>query len=213
LNGGHALSYPPVRNLMAALQHDTDSLWRCEGLDREDALYRLCANYDCQNVCNWAVPEGDPQPLCRACRLTHVIPDLSQPGNVTAWYRLEVAKRRLVYTLLGLGLPVLEKKEPNDAGVEFQFLQDSPSGDGKRIVTGHDNGLITINIAEADDVQREQQRQLHNEPYRTVLGHFRHEIGHYYWDRLIKDSPQLDPFRQRFGDERADYQQAVQQHY
>jgi hypothetical protein len=216
LNCDHALAYLPDGNLMAAVQQGTDGLWRCEGPQgpggREQA-YRLCANYERQNVCNWAVPQSDPQPLCRACRLTHMIPDLSQPGNVTAWYRLETAKRRLVYTLLGLGLPVLEKKEPYDAGVEFQFLHDSPSGDGQRVLTGHDNGLITINIAEADDVRREQQRQLQNEPYRTVLGHFRHEIGHYYWDRLIKDSPRLEPFRALFGDERWDYQQALQRHY
>jgi len=199
LNCAHALAYLPDRNLMGAIE--------------KEPAYRLCANYDKQNVCNWAVPQSDEQPLCRACRLTRVIPDLSQPGNAAAWYRLEVAKRRLVYTLLGLQLPVFEKQEPNDAGLEFQFLQDSPTGDGQRVLTGHDNGLITINIAEADDVRREEQRRMQNEPYRTVLGHFRHEIGHYYWDRLIKDSPQLQPFRQLFGDERADYQQALQRHY
>jgi hypothetical protein len=145
--------------------------------------------------------------------LTHVIPDLSQPGNAVAWYRLEVAKRRLVYTLLGLGLPVIAKKAPNDGGVEFQFLADSPSGDCRRVLTGHDNGLITINVAEADDVQREQQRQQQNEQYRTLLGHFRHEIGHYYWDRLIQGGPRLEAFRKLFGDEQADYQQALQHHY
>jgi len=199
LNCGHALAYLPDRNLMGAIE--------------KEQAYRLCANYDKQNVCNWAVPQEDEHSLCRACRLTRVIPDLSQPGNATAWYRLEVAKRRLVYTLLGLKLPVFEKKEPHDAGLEFQFLQDSPSGDGQRVLTGHDNGLITINIAEADDVQREQQRRMQNEPYRTVLGHFRHEIGHYYWDRLIKDSPRLEAFRGLFGNEETDYQQALQHHY
>jgi hypothetical protein len=213
LNCEHALAYLPDRKLVAALEQGTDGLWRPEGSGAEAEAYRLCANYDQQNVCNWAVPQNDPQPLCRACRLTRVIPDLSQPGNATRWYRLEVAKRRLVYTLLGLGLPVLEKKEPNDPGLEFQFLQDSSDGESQRVLTGHDNGLITINIAEADDVQREQQRQLQNEPYRTVLGHFRHEIGHYYWDRLINDGPRLEPFRRLFGDERADYQQALQRHY
>src|SRR4051794_39077910 len=102
LNCGHSLAYLPDHNVMAAVQ--------------PDQAYRLCANYDRENVCNWAVPQDDPESLCRACRLTHVIPDLSQPGNATAWYRLEVAKRRLVYTLLGLGLPVVGKKEPNDSG-------------------------------------------------------------------------------------------------
>src|SRR3984893_6197581 len=179
LNCGHSLAYLPDRNLMAAVQQGEDGLWRDEGPGGQDQAYRLCANYDRENVCNWAVPQSDPETLCRACRLTHVIPDLSQPGNVAAWYRLEVAKRRLVYTLLGLGLPVVGKKEPNDSGVEFHFLEDSVSGDGRRVLTGHDYGLITINVAEADDVRREQQRQLQNEQYRTLLGHFRHEIGHY----------------------------------
>jgi hypothetical protein len=142
-----------------------------------------------------------------------VIPDLSHPGNATAWYRLEVAKRRLVYTLLLLRLPVIRKKAPGDSGVEFQFLQDSACGDGQRVLTGHDNGLITINVAEADDVRREEQRQQQNEQYRTLLGHFRHEIGHYYWDRLIQGGPRLEAFRQLFGDERADYQQSLQRHY
>jgi hypothetical protein len=213
LSCGHALAYLPDRNLMGAIEQSGESSWRFEGPGGEEQAYRLCANYDAQNVCNWAVPQSDDQPLCRSCRLTHVIPDLSQPGNATAWYRLEVAKRRLVYTLLGLKLPVPAKQEPNDAGLEFQFLQDSPTGDGQRVLTGHDNGLITINIAEADDVQREQQRRMQNEPYRTVLGHFRHEIGHYYWDRLIKDGVRLEHFRELFGDERADYQQALQHHY
>ncbi len=189
LNCGHALAYLPDRNLMAAVQASEDGLWRYEGPGGQDQAYRLCANYDRENVCNWAVSQEDPQTLCRSCRLTHVIPDLSVPGNSFAWYRLEVAKRRLVYTLLGFGLPVAGKNDatdPNDTGVEFQFLEDPASGDGRRVLTGHDNGLITINVAEADDVRREQQRQLQNEQYRTLLGHFRHEIGHYYWDRLIK---------------------------
>jgi hypothetical protein len=81
------------------------------------------------------------------------------------------------------------------------------------VLTGHDNGLITVNIAEADDVLREQQRTQQREPYRTLLGHFRHEIGHYYWDRLIQNSASLEAFREKFGDERADYQAALNRHY
>ena len=213
LNCGHALAYLPDRNLMAAVDRNEQGLWHAEGVGEQARAYRLCANYDHENVCNWVVPGDDPEELCRSCRLTHVIPDLSQPGNAAAWYRLEVAKRRLVYTLLGLGLPVVGKLTPHDSGLEFQFLEDRASGDGGRVLTGHDNGLITINVAEADDVHREQQRQLQGEHYRTVLGHFRHEIGHYYWDRLIQNSPRLEAFRQLFGDERADYQEALQRHY
>jgi hypothetical protein len=114
-----------------------------------------------------------------------------------------------------LRLPLVKKEVDTDSGLAFEFLKDSiePNGDRNRVFTGHDNGLITINIAEADDVQREQQRQQQNEPYRTLLGHFRHEIGHYYWDRLIQNSARLDAFRVLFGDERADYGEALKQHY
>jgi hypothetical protein len=201
---------------MAAVQQTQNGLWHYEGPSGQDQAYRLCANYDRENVCNRAVAHEDPQSLCRSCRLTHVIPNLSVPGYSYAWYRLEVAKRRLVYTLLGLGLPVIGKTnptDPNDTGVEFQFLEGSAGGDGLRVLTGHDNGLITIDVAEADDVRREQQRQLQNEQYRTLLGHFRHEVGHYYWSRLIENGPRLAAFRQLFGDERADYPQALQKHY
>ena len=52
-----------------------------------------------------------------------------------------------------------------------------------------------------------------HEPYRTLLGHFRHEVGHYYWDRLVRDSGWLQPFRELFGDERADYAAALKLNY
>jgi hypothetical protein len=210
LSCDHQLAYLPDQSLMAALERGEDGLWHREG---KGQAYRLCENYEKYNVCNWAIPESDPQLLCSSCRLTRVIPDLSQPENKTAWYKLEVAKRRLIYTLLGLNLRLVRKEAPGDEGLAFEFLQDSLYGDGKRVLTGHDNGLITINIAEADDVRREQQRLRQHEPYRTLLGHFRHEIGHYYWDRLIQGGPRLEAFRQAFGDERADYMQALQRHY
>ena len=173
------------------------------------------ANHSQQNVCNWAVEAGDPEPLCRSCRLTNIIPNLTQPGNRASWYRLETAKRRLIYSLLNLQLPVVKKTAEAPSGLQFEFLADStePNGDRKREFTGHDNGLITINIAEADDVLREQQRKQQNEPYRTLLGHFRHESGHYYWDQLIQDGPRLEAFRSLFGDERASYEEALNRHY
>jgi hypothetical protein len=130
-----------------------------------------------------------------------------------AWFRLEVAKRRLLYTLLGLGLPIEPRADVGGSGLAFEFLENSSAGDAQRILTGHDNGLITINIAEADDVHREKERARQKEPYRTLLGHFRHEIGHYFWDRLILGGPKLNAFRELFGDERADYHQALKRHY
>ena len=179
------------------------------------AAYRLCANYTRHAVCNWCIPTDSPDSLCRSCALTQTIPNLDAPDNHTAWAKLETAKRRLVYALLSLGLPLVNKREDAAGGLEFQFLADSVTvnGDRSRVLTGHDNGLITINVAEADDVYREGQRQRQHEPYRTLLGHFRHEIGHYYWDRLIAGSDHLEEFRRLFGDERVDYGVAVQRHY
>jgi hypothetical protein len=142
--------------------------------------------------------------------LTRVIPDLSQAGRREAWGRLEVAKRRLVYGLMHLGLPVSSKLEDPNNGLAFEFLADSPATSA---LTGHKNGVITVNVAEADDAEREKRRQQMGEPYRTLLGHFRHEIGHYYWDRLIKNGPRIQGFRQIFGDERDDYGAALAHHY
>jgi hypothetical protein len=200
---------------MAALEPDNDGKWRQADGVRSDHAYKLCLNYTEHNVCNWAIPMGDTKTLCRSCRLTQVIPDQSIQGNQAAWYRLETAKRRLIYTLLRFRLPLVGKTEETPSGLSFEFLNDTtkPNGDRSRVKTGHDNGLITINVGEADDVYREQQRSQQNEPYRTLLGHFRHEIGHYYWDQLIQLSPRLDEFRTTFGDERADYQQALKNHY
>lgn len=176
--------------------------------------YRCCSNYVLEQVCNWAVSAADTNPQCESCRLTRIIPNLAVMGNREIWYQLEKAKRRLLYTLHGLRLPLLQKVEPNDAGLAFEFLQDHPQGgDASRVLTGHDNGLITLNAGEADDVQREKQRVQQHEPYRTLIGHFRHEIGHYYWDRLIAVGPRLEEFRNLFGDERADYSAALQKHY
>jgi hypothetical protein len=204
------LAYLPEQMQMAALEKGNDGLWY-----HDDLAYKLCANGLTHQICNWALPVAEPAALCRSCQLTHVIPNLSQPGNEEAWHRLEIAKRRLLYTILALGLPLSDKSAANPTGVEFEFLKDSaePNGDWSRVLTGHDNGLITINVAEADDVYREQQRTQQNEPYRTLLGHFRHEIGHYYWDRLIEGSPRHREFQQLFGDETADYQTALDQHY
>jgi hypothetical protein len=207
---GHVLAYLPDLGLVASLEADGADLWRSPLLAAAGRSYRLCRNYREENVCNWAVPAQDASELCRSCRLTRTLPDLSAPGNREAWYKLEVAKRRLVYSLLGLHLPLQDKTEDSRRGLGFDFLAGV---DGQPVLTGHDNGVITINVAEADDAQREQLRNALHEPYRTVLGHFRHEIGHYYWDRLIRDGPRLTAFRALFGDERQDYAASLQRHY
>jgi hypothetical protein len=211
---GSVLAYLPDRNDMAALQRDSSGVWHVHFGATTDGDYRLCRNYAEHDVCNWAVPVSSTGALCQSCCMTTVIPDLELQGSRQAWYRLESAKRRLVYTLLGLGLRVPPKTE-SAAGLAFEFLHDStrPNGDRHRVFTGHDDGLITINVAEADDVQRERQRAAQNEPYRTLLGHFRHESGHYFWDRLIEHTDRLQLFRDIFGDERASYAGAMKRHY
>ena len=213
LNCGHSLAFMPDLGFMGALNQRSDGLWRAEPEGPGSRGYRLCANYDQVSVCNWVVPIDESSEFCRSCRLNRTIPDISSERNRIAWFRLEVAKRRMLYTLLGLGLPVTPKDADGGSGLAFEFLEDWNCGDAKRVLTGHDNGLITINVAEADDVHREKERTLQKEPYRTLLGHFRHEIGHYFWDRLISGSRSLEPFRELFGDERAGYQKALDRHY
>jgi hypothetical protein len=176
-----------------------------------DRLYRTCANGRQHAVCNWLIPSDDRDPFCSACRLNLVIPDLNVKGNHARWHRLELAKRRLIYTLLKLRLPMDGVPAENRPALQFRFLGETPGRPPP--LTGHEDGTITLNITEADDDVREQRRVSLLEPFRTLLGHFRHEVAHYYWDRLIADSPWLERFRQTFGDERADYAGALQRHY
>ncbi|MFT4045529.1 MAG: putative zinc-binding peptidase [Solimonas sp.] len=209
---GRTLAFLPGRRRMAALEAAGDGRWRVATRSGRGAVYRLCRNYHTENVCNWALPASDPHELCASCRLTRTLPDLSVAGHAQSWYRLEVAKRRLLYSLIELRLPIKNRIEDPRRGLTFDFLADTPAPGGA-VMTGHADGVITINVAEADDPEREKRRVAMHEPYRTLLGHFRHEIGHYYWDRLIAGSPRLDAFRERFGDERDDYAQALQRHY
>ena len=210
---GHALAFLPDTCEMAALEPEVDDRWRSLAPASKGRRYRLCANYPQHQVCNWAVPADDEQTLCVSCRLTQVLPNLELPGKLEQWARLESAKRRLVYSLIELKLPLQSRQQDPVRGLAFEFLSDELVADAP-VLTGHDNGLITINAAEADDLEREKRRLALHEPYRTLLGHFRHEVGHYYWDQLIKDdAAKLDAFRALFGDERDDYAAALQRHY
>jgi hypothetical protein len=205
------LGFAPDRLRVLTLEEVEQGLWREAGAGADAPRYRDCANHMHHAVCNWLVRADDPRPYCIACRLNRTIPDLSQPGNLLLWGRIEVEKRRLVYGLLRLGLPVAPRSESPD-GLAFDFLADEPDASA-RVLTGHASGLITLNIAEADPLQRERMRTEMGEPYRTLIGHFRHESGHYYWDRLVRDTGWLGPCRELFGDERADYAQALRNNY
>jgi hypothetical protein len=209
VNCGHLLAFLPDIHRMGSLDSAGEGVWRMPPSSAHEQTYRQCANYAAHHVCNWAVVASDPQTLCVSCRLTRVVPDVSVPEQRDAWSRLESAKRRLVYTLQGLALPLATRQDDPACGLAFDF----PSGAQSAVLTGHVDGVITINIAEADDAERERRRVQFHEPYRTVLGHFRHESGHYYWDRLVRDGPRVESFRELFGDERQDYAQALQRYY
>jgi hypothetical protein len=210
---GHRLAYLPDVGQMGSLESLANGLWHSPVADATPTDYRLCANYTEHDVCNWAVSASDGNPLCLSCRLTRVIPDLDVAGHRETWYRLEVAKRRLLYTLLKLRLPVADRQTDPSCGLAFELVADASVPHQSPVVTGHRAGVVTINIAEADDAERERRRIALHEPNRTLLGHFRHEIGHYYWDRLVKDSERLEEFRALFGDERQDYGAALQAYY
>jgi hypothetical protein len=211
---GHTLAYLPESGVLSAMEQALDGppgIYVALDPAATGARYRLCKNYTDYAVCNWAVPEQESHDYCLACRLNDIIPDLSDPAALPSWHGLEIAKRRLVYTLLELGLPIEGKQEDQQLGLAFAFKSDGLNGE--KVLTGHCDGLVTINVKEAHSALREQTRVELGESYRTLLGHFRHESGHYYWDRLLKDSPQLSAFRELFGDENEDYAQAVERHY
>lgn len=216
---GHVLAYLPDRGALSAMAPSLSDpgsepggmLYIAVGPANEGARYRLCRNYTTHAVCNWAVHEHDAHEYCPACRMNESTPDLSNPSVIDSWQRMEVAKRRLLYTLLSIGLPVHAKQDQPETGLAFAFKEDGPNGE--QVLTGHCDGLVTINMNEADSSSRERTRELLGERYRTLLGHFRHESGHFYWDRLIRDGSHLERFRALFGDERCDYAEAVRHHY
>lgn len=216
---GRQLGFLPDRMNIAALETGGGGLFKAFLPDGGMAgLYLPCNHYTHRDACNWMIPESDDDPFCRACRLNQVIPNLDKPGNRELWLAVEREKRRLVYDLLRLGLP-LAGRDSDPHGLAFAFLEADAGGlefgarAGERpVLTGHQGGLITINIAEADDVERERMRVAMNELYRTLLGHFRHESGHYYFERLVGGSL-LEEFRALFGDERADYEGMLARYY
>jgi len=207
---GLRLGYVPEGEIVTALE-EADGLWTA--LAVPESRYRLCANAQ-HDVCNWLLVPDHPENFCAACRHNRTVPDLSNPDNLAHWRKIEFAKHRLFYSLLRLDLPLATKTEdPN--GLAFDFLSSpaNAAAGNAPVLTGHASGLITLNVAEADDPERERQRKSMGEPYRTLLGHFRHEVAHYYWDVLVKDSEAIEEFRRLFGDEREDYGEALQRHY
>lgn len=209
LKCGHPLGFLPEILNVSMLEITAPGLFEAKSPESAGQTYRQCRNGEQHQVCNWMVPEKEANPFCVACRLNEVIPDLAVPGNLKRWSKLELAKRRCVYTYLKLRLPMESTGAP-EFPLRFRFLQDTPAAP---VLTGHENGVITVNVAEADDDEREHRRLTLHEPYRTLVGHLRHETGHFYWDRLIANSPLLTKFRELFGDERMDYDAALKKNY
>ena len=198
--------------------------------DKQPAVrYQKCDNHADHNTCNGMVnmdtfvpvPDKD-EVLCFACRFNETIPDLSVVEHIPLWKKMEVAKRRALYTLKALALPLRTIVQNPDGGLSFDFITDrdvkdhfvTPLQDHEPVFTGHDSGHITINLAEADEVARSHTKHAMGERYRTLLGHFRHELGHYYFEVLIAGSDKKRELcKQYFGDEELDYQEALKKHY
>ncbi len=209
LTCGHSLGFDSRKLGMITLVPESNQSGFVDILDRNE-YYKFCGNA-IYGTCNWLIPQNEASTFCDACQLNRMIPTLSSQ-NMERWKRIEVAKHRLVYSLLRLGLSFLSNPQRYQNGLTFDFLADSSPVE--RVVTGHDNGVITLNIEEADEMERVKNKLDLGEKYRTLLGHFRHESGHYYWDVLIKnDFQKLERFREVFGDERTEYQEALQRYY
>ncbi len=217
---GRRLGFDPQVGELVALEsvqaEPSGVLWRSVN---SGVTYRLCRNDLDFHVCNSLVSEADQQ-YCLSCRLNHMVPGLASseraPERRERWARLEQAKRRLLFTLLAMGLPVVSKSESQSHGLAFAFLEDQRSNPEvleQHVLTGHWQGLITVNLAEADHVERERVRQGLGESYRTLLGHLRHESGHYFFQQRVVQQGELDGFRELFGDERQDYDAALAAYY
>lgn len=211
LNCGHFLGFLPDLMRLSSLEAAGGGQHQPVTSAANGRLYRKCSNGQQHQICNWMIPAEDNDPFCVSCRLNLVIPDLGVEGNLKRWHKLEQAKRRVLYTLYQLGLPTEGNAAEKRLPLRFKFLSDGPNGEV--VLTGHNQGEITINIAEADDDERERRRVGLNEPYRTLVGHLRHEVAHYYWDLLIANGPRLDEFHRIFGDETQDYNASLKAYY
>jgi hypothetical protein len=206
----HPVGFNPMTLSMVTLKPSADEPARFSNASNDSEIYKYCSNSE-HGVCNWLLPGDSEQDYCVACAMNNVIPSLDSDINRLRWKNIEIAKHRLIHSLLRLQLPFeIVRKEKHEA-LSFNFMADAPSGE--RVMTGHDNGIITINIIEADEAERAKNKYDLGERYRTLLGHFRHESGHFYWDVLIRDSSLIKKYRQLFGDEQQDYPAALAAYY
>ncbi len=209
LSCGAATGFDPKRRTMLSLTPGKDDTLIHKATDGTRSRYRICSNLNACG-CNWLIPVNSKNTLCLAGATTRTIPALGNPRNQLRWRRVEAAKRRLLFTLLDLGLWGPDSPIKPALPLQFDLLEPVP---GQVVMTGHQSGVITINVTEADDDAREHARVSFYEPYRTLVGHFRHEVGHFYWELLIKNTPRHETFRELFGDETVDYTTCLKHHY
>lgn len=205
-NCGRATAFEPLIPAMMSLDEAEDGSL----LDTDGTRYALCDNRRDYRACNGVVELGSGTTLCSGCRLNRTIPVVERQENLLRWKRLEAAKRRMIAGLSKLSLDV---NSGGNGGMRFDFLEDKRSHPDVLehfVSTGHKDGVITINIIEADEIQRVQQRELMGERYRTVLGHCRHEAGHFFYNTLVRD---MDSFVALFGDPGLDYASALKNYY
>jgi hypothetical protein len=212
LSCGAEVAYDPTARTLVTIAAAGPGLWTVAADTRMPTpSFRPCARRTTPSACNWLVPAAQPEDICLSCRMTRTVPDLTQPRNMERLRELENAKRRVLFALQDLGLPLVPRDADPVGGLAFDFLESLPGEPA--VMTGHAGGVITLNVAETDDDYREYNRETLKEPYRTVIGHLRHELGHYYWDVLVRDTEWLQRYRDLFGDERADYGAALRKQY
>ena len=212
INCGARLGFVTDTHTLEALVPGEDETWRLAG--DEGRRFRYCGNATL-DVCNWLVDADDNATYCRACRHNRTVPSVSLPQTLAHWRAIGAAQRHLFYSFLKWRLPSPTREEDPAGGLVFDFLEDRHLADGsiEKPMTGHDEGLITIRAAEADDAERETLRAQMHEPYRTMLGHFRHETGHFIWNQMVRDGGLIEACRAVFGDDSQDYGEALQRHY
>lgn len=214
-NCGYSLGYCYDTGKLCSFKVGDDGIWTSIGPTTTGRRYKPCKNYSKHAACNWMIPVEYSVERCVSCNLNWVIPDISVGDNHKYWQLIEKAKRRLVFSVLHMRLPLHNKKEDKLNGLAFKFME-GPGLNGqehKPVMTGHNRGIITLNLAEANDAIRVKMRDAMKERYRTLLGHFRHEVGHYYWMLLVDNRQWLEPCRQLFGDDRQDYAESLKKYY
>ncbi len=214
INCGFRLGFVSEEICLHTVAPDAHQADRWRRLDQQQFVYRFCANAG-PDICNWLVRAESEDDYCVACRYNGLVPDPNTADGLRRWRAISDAQRHLFYSFLRWDLPRPGRREDPDGGLLFDLKDDEilPDGSCKPVLIGHDEGHIVIRTAEADDPTREQMRAQLNEPYRTLLGHFRHETGHFIWNKMVRDVHKEDSFRLLFGDENVDYNQSLERHY